>query len=126
MLYRILAGLVAAVMAITAVTWVFDPAAAAMSLGMPYLEGMGRSSQIGDVGALFMFMVIMCVMGAITRVGHYLQSAGLVLLLIAIFRTLAWAVYDAELAGLFIAVELVCAAVLFFSASRIGRRADLI
>ena len=116
----------AAVMAITAMTWIFDPAAAAMGLGMPYLEGMGRSSQFGDVGALFIFLVIMCVMGAISGVGHYLQSAGLVLLLMAIFPTLAWAVYDPELAAQFIAGKLLCAAVLFFSASRIGRRADLI
>ena len=126
MIYRILAGVVAAVLATTAVTWLLDPAAAAQSLGMPYLDGMARSTQIGDMSALFVFMVVMCVMGAVTQTGHYLRSCGLLLALIALFRTTAWAIHGAELATMFIVVELVCAGLLFFSADKIGRSNDIL
>ena len=91
---------------------------------MPYLDGIGRSTQVGDFSAFFVFLVIMCVTGAITENGHYLRSASLLLLLAAIFRTSAWALYEAELATTFIVAELVMAGLLFFSASRIGQQAD--
>jgi hypothetical protein len=91
---------------------------------MTYLDGIGRSTQVGDFSAFFVFLVIMCVMGVITQTGHYLRSAGLLLLLTAIFRTTAWALYSAELATTFIVAELVMAGLLFFSASRIGQQAE--
>jgi hypothetical protein len=121
MIYRIVPSLVAALLATTAVSWLFDPAAAAAGLGMTYLDGIGRSTQVGDFSV---FLVIMCVMGVITQTGHYLRSASLLLLLTAIFRTTAWALYGAELATTFIVAELVMAGLLFFSASRIGQQAE--
>lgn len=126
MIYRIIPGLVATLLATTAVSWLFDPAAAAAGLGMPYLDGIGRSTQVGDFSAFFVFLVIMCATGAITENGHYLRSASLLLLLAAVFRTSAWAFYGAELATTFIVAELVMAGLLFFSASRIGHQADLV
>ena len=124
MIYRIVPSLVAALLATTAVSWLFDPAAAAAGLGMTYLDGIGRSTQVGDFSAFFVFLVIMCVMGVITQTGHYLRSASLLLLLTAIFRTTAWALHGAELATTFIVAELVMAGLLFFSASRIGQQAE--
>jgi hypothetical protein len=91
---------------------------------MTYLDGIGRSTQVGDFSAFFVFLVIMCVMGVISQTGHYLRSASLLLLLTAIFRTTAWALYGAELAKTFIVAELVMAGLLFFSASRIGQQAE--
>ena len=123
MLYRIIPGLVAALLATTAISWLFDPTAAAAGLGMPYLEGIGRSTQVGDFSAFFVFLVVMCIAGVITQTGHYLRSASL-LLLAAVFRTLAWALHGAELATTFIVAELVMAGLLFFSASRIGQQAN--
>ena len=67
MLYRIIPGLVAALLATTAISWLFDPTAAAAGLGMPYLEGIGRSTQVGDFSAFFVFLVVMCIAGVITR-----------------------------------------------------------
>jgi hypothetical protein len=118
--YRVIAGLIGAVMTITAISWIFDPSTAAANLGMPYLDGLARSTQLGDFTAFFAFIAIMCGLGAITQKGHYLQSAGLLLILAAVFRTLAWAIYDADFAADFIAFEVVSAGLLAFSASRIG------
>ena len=121
MIYRVIAGVIAAVMGLTAAGWLLDPATAAQGLGMNYLDGIGRSSQVGDMTAFFTFIVVMCVMGAITQTGHYLRSAGLLLILAAVFRTSAWAFHGAELASTFIVFEIVMAALLFFSGAKIGR-----
>ena len=50
---RILSGLAGLVMGLSAVNWLIDPKAAALALGMPLLEGMGRSTQVGDFTAFF-------------------------------------------------------------------------
>ncbi len=126
MIYRVIAGLIGAIMTVTAISWIFDPSAAAASLGMPYLDGLARSTQLGDFTAFFVFTAVMCWLGAITQKGHYLQSAGLLLFLAAVFRTLAWAIYGADFARDFIVFEVVCAGLLAFSASRIGRDASII
>jgi len=47
---RITAALPGVLLAISGVGWLSDPATAAEGLGMPLLEGIGRSTQIGDFG----------------------------------------------------------------------------
>ena len=126
MIYRIIAGLIGALMAATAAGWLLDPETAAGSLGMSYMDGIGRSTLVGEISAFFVFLVVMCIAGAVTRVGHYLRSAGLLLLLTAVFRTTAWALHGAELATIFIVFEIVMAVLLFFCAAKIGQRDDII
>jgi hypothetical protein len=126
MIYRVIAGLIGALLAATAGGWLLDPETAAGTLGMTYMDGIGRSTLVGDMSAFFVFLVVMCVMGAITKVGHYLHSASLLLLLAAIFRTLAWGVHGAEFATTFIVFELVCATLLFFSGTKIDERDDIV
>lgn len=126
MIYRIIAGLIGALMAATAAGWLLDPETAAGSLGMSYMDGIGRSTLVGEISAFFVFLVVMCIAGAVTRVGHYLRSAGLLLLLTAVFRTTAWALHGAEFATIFIVFEIVMAVLLFFCAAKIGRRDDII
>ena len=126
MIYRIISGLIGALMAATAAGWLLDPETAAGSLGMSYMDGIGRSTLVGEISAFFVFLVVMCIAGAVTRVGHYLRSAGLLLLLTAVFRTTAWALHGAELATIFIVFEIVMAVLLFFCAAKIGQRDDII
>ena len=126
MIYRIIAGLIGALMATTAAGWLLDPETAAGSLGMSYMDGIGRSTLVGEISAFFVFLVVMCIAGAVTRVGHYLRSAGLLLLLTAVFRTTAWALHGAEFATIFIVFEIVMAVLLFFCAAKIGQRDDII
>ncbi len=121
MIYRIIAGLIGALIAATAAGWLLDPETAASSLGMSYMDGIGRSTLVGDMSAFFVFLVIMCVAGAVTR-----RSAGLLLLLAAVFRTTAWALHGAEFATTFIVFEIVMAGLLFFCAAKIGQRDDIV
>ena len=55
-LLRIIVALPAILFLIIGLQWAVDPAAAAESLGMPLLDGLGRSSQMADTGALFIAM----------------------------------------------------------------------
>ena len=53
MLPRILTGLVGLLMAVITLGWLTDPSSAAANLGMPLLDGLGRSTQVGDFTAFF-------------------------------------------------------------------------
>ena len=53
---RIVAALPGVLFAIQGLNWIIDPSAAAEGLGMPLLEGIGRSTQIGDLAAFFFAM----------------------------------------------------------------------
>ena len=49
---RIIAGLTGALFFLNGLNWIVYPASAAESLGMPLLNGLGLSTQIGDLGSL--------------------------------------------------------------------------
>ena len=48
---RIIAGLVGLMLFVMGLRWLVDPGGAAAEIGMEVLEGLARSSQIGDLGA---------------------------------------------------------------------------
>jgi hypothetical protein len=95
------------------------PARAAAGLGMPLLDGIARSTQLGDLGAFF------ATAGATILVGSRPGRARLLLVPAgllggtALLRTLAWALHGAALAGTFIAIEVACAAFLLVAALRL-------
>jgi uncharacterized membrane protein len=101
--------------------WLVDPQGAAAALGMPLLDGIGRSSQIGDVGGFFLVTGIMVVLGVITGKRAWFQAPALLLMMIAIFRILAWLLHDAALATSMIAVEVVLAVLFVFASARLTK-----
>ena len=90
-----------------AARWMFDPAGAAAQLGMPLLEGMGRSTQIGDLSGFFLAAGGMILLGVITLHRTWFYAVALLIGSTAIFRILAWLVHDAGLATESIAIEVV-------------------
>ena len=120
-LLRVLVVLPAILFVVTGLRWITDPAGAAATLGMPLLEGVGRSSQIGDVGALFLGMGIMIMIALITAKRSWFFAAALLLALVAILRVLAWLFHGAALAPQMIAVEVIVACLLLFTSSRLAR-----
>ena len=121
---RILAGLVGLLMGVTALGWLTDPASAAQSLGMPLLEGIGRSTQIGDFSAFFIGITIFCVLGIVKQQSPWIISAAIILGLAAIMRTLAWAVHGAAFATVPITVEVVTTVLLIVSAILMNKAAS--
>ncbi len=115
---RIVTGLAGLLFLLAGVSWLFDPAGAAQKLGMPLLEGLGRSSQIADCGAFFSVGGIMILSGVITKKRSWFTAPILMLFSAALFRILAWTLQGATFAAPMIAVELVLTALLIFTASR--------
>ncbi len=124
MVARVLAVLVALFMGLLAVSWVFDPASAAENLGMPLLDGIGRSTQVGDLTALFVSATVLCLVGAIRQETPWLYSTSLLLGSAALFRTTAWAFHGADLAIASIVAELVMTGMLIGSAVLMSRRSE--
>jgi hypothetical protein len=102
--------------------WLVDPAGAAGDMDMELLDGIGRSTQIGDLATFFLALGMMILVGLITSQRRWFHVPALMLLGAAIFRVLAWLLHDAALAGQLIAVELVVACLLLFAASRLTAR----
>lgn len=97
----------------------FDPESALGELGMPLLDGLGRSTQIGDLGAFFITGAILILLGVFTGKREWLYAPALLLGLTAAFRVWATIGHSAPLAVQQIVVEIVVTVLLLFAASRI-------
>ena len=86
---------------------------------MPLLDGLGRSSQIGDVGTLFLTMGLMILIGLVTKIRAWFHAPALMLASVALLRLLAWMFHDAPLTMDMIAVEVIIATLLVFVASKL-------
>jgi len=100
------------------IRWIADPAGAAAVIGLPLLDGVARSSQIGDMGSFFFATGAMILIGVATLQRNWLYAASMVIGGAAIFRVLAWLVQDAAFPAHLIAPEVVFAAILLFAASK--------
>lgn len=118
--FRVLVALPAILFVVMGLRWAVDPMGAASGLGMTLMEGVGLSSQIGDLAAFFLGMGIMMLIALISARRSWFQAPALLLALTAVFRLLAWLVHDAALALDMIIVELVVATVLILASSRLA------
>jgi len=117
---RIVLWLIAALFTLIGLRWHVDPLAAANSLGMPLLDGLARSTQIGDISAFFFAVAALVLLGLQTARDSWLHAAALLLGFAALNRVLAWALNDAPFATEFIVVELVLACMIVLASK--GRR----
>jgi hypothetical protein len=100
--------------------WV-APTFVAGELGMPLLDGLGRSTQIADIAALFLAMGGCIAVGLVTRNRMWLAPSALILGLASTGRVLAWAVHGASFATLEISVEVFFTVVLVSLIARPNR-----
>ncbi len=92
--------------------WIAAPARAAAGLGMPLLDGLARSTQIGDLASFFLAAGTTIVVGAQPGNARLLLVPAGMLAAAAVVRTLAWALHGAAFAAVFIAIEVGVAALL--------------
>ena len=64
---RVVAGLLGTLFLINGLQWIIAPANIAAQLGMPLLEGVGLSTQIGDMGSFFITVGAMTLIGALSH-----------------------------------------------------------
>lgn len=118
---RVLVTLPAVLFIVMGLRWITDPTGAATMVGMTLMDGVGRSSQIGDLGAFFLAMGIMMLLGLITARRSWFYAPALMLALVAVIRVLAWLLHGAALAIDAIVVEVVVASILLFAAPRLAQ-----
>ena len=125
MLNKVLSVLVilpAILFVVTGVRWLVDPAGSAPQLGMALDEGLGLSSQVGDLSSFFLTLGICILLAVVTGRRTWYYPPILLLSLAAVGRVVAWLVHDAALAPQ-IGVEVVIAILLLVASRRLPREA---
>ncbi|MGE4605474.1 MAG: hypothetical protein AAEJ52_01890 [Myxococcota bacterium] len=120
---RIVVAIPGVMMLLSGLQWLFRPQAAAEGLGMPLLEGVARSTQIGDLGSFFLATSTMILLGAIKANAQWLHGAALLLGGAALMR-LASLMHGAEFATQFILAEVVMTAILLICAAKLDPAAE--
>lgn len=115
---RIVTVLLGIVFTLQGIGWLVTPLRAAAGLGMPLLDGLGRSTQIGDFAAFFLTLGVTVLLGSRPGRGQLLVVPGAMLGAAAVLRTLAWMLNGAAFATAFIFIEVVASAVLLTAARR--------
>lgn len=115
---RVVVALPAILFVVMGLRWVFAPAGIAPEFGMPLLEGLGLSTQVGDLGAFFFCCGLFVLIGLFTQKRPWFYAPALLLGFTAIFRVMAWLLHGAPFASAQILVEVVITALLLFAASR--------
>ncbi len=118
---RVLSGLVGVLFLVNLSGWIFDPASAADGLGMPLLDGVGRSTQIGDIGSFFLAVSGLSLVGALREKADPLRAAALLLGGAAALRIFAWLAHGAAFTPGFIVAEVLTAGVLLATATQFSR-----
>jgi hypothetical protein len=117
---KVIAGFFCVLLIMIGVGWLLDPSSAAEGLGMTLFEGLGRSSQIGDMSSFFIVGGTFALIGVIRNNASFLLMSASLVGFTAITRTIAWGVHDASFATQQIVVEVVICSVLLLARSRIG------
>lgn len=118
---RVVAGLLGTLFLINGLQWIIAPANIAAQLGMPLLEGVGLSTQIGDMGSFFITVGAMTLIGALSQTRYWFYAPSMLLLVAALFRTLSTAIYGAPFVLPAIFVEISVGLFLIFAGSRISK-----
>ena len=114
----VIIALPAVMFIMTGLRWLVDPATAAAQFGMPLLDGIGLSTQIGDLAAFFIAGGMFVFIALITSKRSWYYPPIMLVGFTALFRILAWLLHDATLAVQMIVPEIVIA-MLLLAASRI-------
>ena len=109
----------AVIFIVTGLQFLLDPSAAVKRFGMPLLDGIGRSSQIGDMAGFFLTCGLCVLIAVSTGKRVWFYPAAMLTGLTAVGRILAWLLHDAALAGNLIAPEIIFTALFLFAASRL-------
>ena len=116
---RVVAGLFGVLFLINGLQWIIAPAGIAEQLGMPLLEGVGLSAQIGDMGSFLITVGVMTLIGVLTQTRHWFYAPSMLFLVAALYRTLSAVLYGEPFVMSAIIVEVVVGLFLIFAGPRI-------
>jgi hypothetical protein len=115
----VLTGLITLNFLVMGLRWAVAPSGAAEALNMPLFNGAALSSQIGDVGALFLCMGLFVLFGLVTKKREWFFATSLLVYAIAIFRILAWLFHGASLVMPLIVPEIVIGTLLLIASKKL-------
>lgn len=107
LLLRILGVIPAIPMLLNGIGFLIRPEQTAATLGMKLLDGMGRSTQIGDTASFFIGISVLILIGVVTTKARWFYAGAMFLGLAAVSRIIAAQALGAGMATQLIAVEVV-------------------
>jgi hypothetical protein len=122
---QLLLGGVGLLFVLIGLGWWVTPAPVAAGLGMPLVDEVGRSTQIGDLASFFLTLGVCILAGVTTGVRSWLYPAIFLIGLAACGRTIAWALHGASLPSGTVAFELAVAGLLYVASRTLGPSAPL-
>jgi hypothetical protein len=112
---KILVLLPAILFLVIGVRWLVQPAAVSPMFGLTLEQGVGLSSQVGDMSAFFLTLGSCMLIALISGRRSWYYPAIMLLLITAVGRILAWLVHDATLALDLIVPELLVSVILLLA-----------
>jgi uncharacterized membrane protein len=116
---KLLVLLPAILFMITGVRWLVAPTEIAPNFGLSLAEGIGLSSQIGNMSGFFLTLGSCMLIALITERRSWYYPPMMLLAITALGRVVAWLLHDATLAGSQIMIEVVVAFILLFASRRL-------
>jgi hypothetical protein len=116
---KVLVLLPAILFIVTGLRWLVAPAGVAPMFGLTLAEGVGLSSQVGDMSAFFLTAGICMLVALVSGSRTWYYPPVMLLLLTAAGRIIAWLVHDAALAADMIGVEVIVSVILLVASRRL-------
>jgi uncharacterized membrane protein len=116
---KLLVLLPAILFMVTGVRWLVAPTEIAPSFGLSLAEGIGLSSQIGNMSGFFLTLGSCILIALITNRRSWYYPPMMLLVITALGRVVAWLLHDATLAGSQIMIEVVVAFILLIASRRL-------
>ena len=120
---KVLVLVIAVSFLVTGLRWLVDPSGIAPQFGLTLDQGVGLSSQVGDMSAFFLTLATCLLMALISGRRSWYYPAIMLLSFTAIGRIIAWLVHDAALALDLIAPEVVVSIILLVASRRLAKEA---
>ena len=120
---KVLVLLPAILFLVTGLRWLVDPAGVAPTFGLTLDEGVGLSSQVGDMSAFFLTLASCMLIALISGRRSWYYPAIMLLSITAVGRVLAWLVHDAALALDLIGPEVIVSIILLVASRRLPAKA---
>ena len=105
---------------VTGLRWLVAPVGVAPTFGLTLDQGVGLSSQVGDMSAFFLTLATCLLIALISGRRSWYYPAIMLLSFTATGRIVAWLVHDAALALNLIAPEVIVPIILLVASRRLG------
>jgi hypothetical protein len=116
---KVLVLLPAILFMVTGIRWLVAPAEIAPNFGLALAEGIGLSTQVGDLTSFFLTLGSCMLIALITERRSWYYPPMMLLVIATLGRIVAWLVHDAALTVGPIIVELVVALILLLASRRL-------